>query len=140
MKRSILAATLLAIGFAWCSAAHAQDKQKPTADAIKPAAPVNKANANIIGPSNKSAPASDAKSVKATPSVKPSPKPNTAAAPKNKATMGQGSAVMMKEKSEPPPPKKEPGSSGGPKDPKPKKDVMMEDKAALKLAPGQSQK
>ena len=133
MKRSILAATLLAIGFAWCSAAHAQDKQKPTADAInKPVAPVNKASPNIIGPSNKSAPASDAKSVKATPSVKPNPK--------SKATMGQGSAVMMKEKSEPPPPKKDKDGSGGPKDPKPKKDVMVKDKAALKVAPGQSQK
>jgi hypothetical protein len=83
--------------------------------------------------------AADTKSGKATPTVKLVPKPGTSAATKSKATMGQGSSVMMKEKSEPPPPKKDKDGSGGPKDPKPKKDVMVKDKATMKVAPGQSQ-
>jgi hypothetical protein len=138
MKRSILATTLLAIGVAWCSAAHAQVEQKPKASGIQSGASVNKANANIVGPLDKSA--AGAMSDKAKPAVKPVPKPSTSAATKSKATMGQGSSVMMKEKSEPPPPKKDKDGSGGPKDPKPKKGMMMEDKASLKLAPGQSQR
>jgi hypothetical protein len=137
MRRSILATALLALGFAWCSAAQAQVQQKPVGSGVQSGAPVNKASPSIVGPLDKSA--ADTKSGKATPAVKPVPKPSTSAATKNKATMGQGSSVMMKEKSEPPPPKKDKDGSGGPKDPKPKKDVMVKDKATMKVAPGQSQ-
>jgi hypothetical protein len=138
MKLLPFATTLLALGFALSGTVHAQDLQKQKADGLKSAA-VKKSNTKIVGPSDKSS--TDTPSGKSKPSVKPVPKPNTAAT-KSNAAMGQGGAVMMKEKSEPPPkdPKGEPtGGGGSPKDPKPKKAMMMKDKAAMKLSPGQSQ-
>jgi hypothetical protein len=128
MKLLAISTTLLALGFALCGTVQAQDQQKPKTDA----AAMKNANAKIVGPLDKSA--TDTPTGKKKNSVKPAPKSSTVAA------KGQGGAVMMKEKVEPPPQKDPKGGGGsGPKDPKPKKGMVMKDKAAMKLAPGQSQ-
>lgn len=135
MKLSILSKMLLVLSLALCGNSFAQRQSQINPDTAKPAV-AKKAVNKIVGPLDKAA--ADTQSAKAKPALKPVPKPKTAAA-KNTATMGQGAAVMMKEKSEPPPPKKDKAGDGGPKDPKPKKGIMMKDKAALQLSPGQSQ-
>jgi hypothetical protein len=133
MKLLAISTTLLALGFALCGTVQAQDQQKPKTDA----AAMKNANAKIVGPLDKSA--TDTPTGKKKNSVKPAPKSSTVAA-KGQAAKGQGGAVMMKEKVEPPPQKDPKGGGSGPKDPKPKKGMVIKDQAAMKLAPGQSQK